>query len=216
MKPQQKTYREKLTFELMLLITILLVISVSGLFWRMRRFQGEMYSSMLSIDERLDHLEEMSGIHSSASLLPTEGLDLGVTAPRFTASDIHGNSISLSQFRGERVLLMFSSPECSACKHMFGQVRSFVKNNPHIHVLMVSIGPTEVNRAIVAKENFPFPVVFLPEDTPVLRAYKIVQVPFFYVIDERGVILAKGSAQSEEDIEALWNASARHSQSLWR
>jgi thiol-disulfide isomerase/thioredoxin len=66
-----------------------------------------------------------NGHHSSRgnrnladSKLNRNGLPPGSPAPDFTLPAIHGGSLSLAQFRGRQVLLVFSDPHCGPCNQL--------------------------------------------------------------------------------------------------
>src|SRR5439155_8005130 len=54
----------------------------------------------------------------SESRIEREGLKAGTPAPDFSLPDIHGDTVSLEQFRGRKVLLVFTDPQCGACDEL--------------------------------------------------------------------------------------------------
>src|SRR5207253_10986900 len=48
----------------------------------------------------------------SESRIEREGLKAGTPAPDFNLPDVHGQPVSLEQFRGQKVLLVFTDPQC--------------------------------------------------------------------------------------------------------
>ena len=55
--------------------------------------------------------------------------------------------LSLSDFRGGRVLLVFSDPDCGPCDELAPQLQEIHLRQPEIQVLLVSRRDVEANRA---------------------------------------------------------------------
>ena len=52
------------------------------------------------------------------SRIERKGLKAGSVAPDFIMPDLNGRSISLEQYRGRRVVLVFSDPHCGPCNDL--------------------------------------------------------------------------------------------------
>ena len=164
---------------------ILLMIAILGLFVRMNQLQREVL-------EALEPLQAMRG---------PQGLEIGTEAPAFTLSDTRGQMISLGDFVGQRVLLVFSSTQCPACIEMYPHLRAFSEREEDVQVVMISRGPVEENRQLVEEQDLDFPV--LAWNDAVARDYQVPGTPFFSVIDGDGVIANAGFAGTLEQLEAL-------------
>jgi peroxiredoxin len=70
--------------------------------------------------------------HSVArSKIKRDGLKAGTPAPDFRLSRLDGRGeLSLSDFRGQRVLLVFSSPDCGPCNTLAPKLEKFHRANP--------------------------------------------------------------------------------------
>lgn len=71
---------------------------------------------------------------------------------------------------------------------------------------MVSRGSAEENRRMAEGQGFDFPV--LVWDDAVAREYAVPGMPFFYVLDEEGVIVNKGFGNTQGQLEALVQGGA--------
>jgi len=61
-------------------------------------------------------------------LITNEGLERGVRAPDFEATDIlSGRSLRLSDFKGLRTVLVFLTPSCEACRKLVPHLNSLAK-----------------------------------------------------------------------------------------
>jgi len=129
-------------------------------------------------------------------------LNLGDTAPDFTHSDQDGNSVSLSDFRGSKVLVWFypkaSTPGCTAegC-NIRDHHAAFVDAN--VIVLGISKDSVRRQKNFATKQEFPYRLLSDEEGTTV-EAYgawgpkKFMGREFdgilriSYVIDEEGKV----------------------------
>ena len=140
---------------------------------------------------------------TSASRIKRDGLDAGTPAPDFELPDLTGQRHTLSEFRGQRVLLVFSDPECGPCQELGTDLVDIHRQRGEqgLSVVMISRGDVEANRAKAAEHDYPFPVL-LQRSWEVSRAYAMFATPIAYLIDEAGVITS-GVAVGAPAIRAL-------------
>ncbi|MDO4788114.1 MAG: thioredoxin-dependent thiol peroxidase [Johnsonella sp.] len=143
-------------------------------------------------------------------------LEIGSKAPEFSLPDQNNHMVSLSDFRGKKVILYFypkdDTPGCTA------QACNFTERFPQIAekgavVLGISKDSVESHRKFHAKYGLSFPLLSDPE-LKVLQAYdawkekKLYGKSFLgvirctYLIDEEGVIIktiAKAKAKENAD-----------------
>ena len=81
------------------------------------------------------------------SRLNRSGLKAGTPAPDFRLPRIDEGELSLADFRGERVLLVFSDPDCGPCDELAPQLQEIHLQRPELQVLVVSRRDVEANRA---------------------------------------------------------------------
>ncbi len=129
-------------------------------------------------------------------------LQAGSKAPDFTLFDKDGNTVSLSDFRGKKVVLYFypkdNTPGCTrqACAFA-GAYAAFQKQN--IAVIGVSKDSVASHQKFAEKNSLPFLLLSDPE-LQAIQAYDVWQekklygkvsmgvVRSTYIIDENGVI----------------------------
>jgi peroxiredoxin len=121
------------------------------------------------------------------SRLNRTGLKAGTPAPSFRLPRIDGGELSLADFRGEQVLLVFSDPECGPCDELAPQLQTIHLQQPKLQVLMVSRRDLGVNRTKAARFGLSFPVV-LQKQWEVSLKYAMFATPIGYLIDEQGVL----------------------------
>ncbi len=125
----------------------------------------------------------------AGSRLNRNGLRPGTPAPPFTLPRLDGGELSLGDYAGRRVLLVFSDPDCGPCNLLAPMLERLSKQSPDVSVVMVSRGDPERNRRKVAEHGMTFPVV-LQEGWQLSREYAKFATPVAYLIDEKGRIAA--------------------------
>ena len=139
----------------------------------------------------------------SLSRIVRDGLTAGTPAPAFSLPDIYGRTVSLDDYRGRRVLLVFSDPHCGPCDQLAPQLAQLQLHNANngLVVVMVGRGEAEENRKKAEQHGIKFPVV-MQEKWRLSKEYGIFSTPVAFLIDEDGVI-AKDVAIGPDPIMAL-------------
>jgi len=162
------------------------------------------------------------------SKIKRDGLKAGTPAPDFRLPRLDGRGeLSLEEFRGHRVLLVFSSPHCGPCNTLAPALEKFYRkqsatahpltltlspsegereNLSQVAVVMISKGEPKENRAKVKKHGLTFPVV-LQQQWEISRRYAMFATPVAYLIDEQGVIAHDVAAGSDAIIALMSLAS---------
>ena len=129
-------------------------------------------------------------------------LEVGMKAPDFTLLDKRGNSVSLSDFLGKKVVLYFypkdSTPGCTRQACAFAQNHS---NFGEKNVVVIGVSKDSVASHLKFAEKYELPFVLLSDPELVaIQAYGVWQekklygkvsmgvVRSTYLIDEQGVI----------------------------
>jgi peroxiredoxin len=122
------------------------------------------------------------------SRLKRDGLAPGTPAPDFHVPRVDGRELSLSEFRGRPVLLVFSDPNCGPCDALAPRLERRARTED-VAVVMVSRGDLAANRAKVAQHRLTIPVG-LQRHWEVSREYAMFATPIGYWIDEEGIVAA--------------------------
>lgn len=178
-----KIITEKLFLILIGCVGILFVTNL-GLFLRMNQLQIEVIQAL----QPLQH---------------PRGLEVGRAAPSFSLPDAEGHIVSLKDYFGKPVLIIFSSTTCPSCKEMYPALKNFSEKYAGITILMISKSSEDDNLQLLQEEDFTFPV--LPWENKVVSDYQVPGTPWFYMIDSQGKVANQGTASSLEELEALVN-----------
>jgi peroxiredoxin len=124
------------------------------------------------------------------SRINRNGLTPGTFAPAFRLPRLDGGGeLSLDDYKGRRVLLVFSDPDCGPCDVLAPQLEQLANGPAGVSVVMVSRGDIERNRTKVALHGLTFPVV-IQEHWQLSKQYAKFATPIAYLIDEEGRIAA--------------------------
>lgn len=131
-------------------------------------------------------------------------LEIGTIAPNFTLPDKDGHEVSLSDFRGQKVVLYFypkdSTPGCTKQAQAFRDTFAEFTASGAV-VVGISKDGVKAHFNFAAKNNLPF-ILLSDTELNVLQAYEVWQekklygkvsmgvVRSVYVIDEQGIITA--------------------------
>ena len=135
---------------------------------------------------------------------------VGYLAPDFSLRNLKGNYESLDSFRGQVVVLNFWATWCAPCRV---EMPSFEKlyrryRSEGVAVLAVTLdknaGPKI--KSFVDEYELSFPIL-LDEKGEVERLYPSMTIPFTYVIDREGRVVARVDGaknwESNETFEAI-------------
>jgi len=138
-----------------------------------------------------------------ASKIEREGLKAGTLAPEFELPTLDGQPLSLRDYRGRRLLLVFSDPHCGPCDALAPDLARLhrEKRDDGPALLMVSRGEPEENRRKAEQYGIDFPLVIQP-GWKVSKQYGIFETPVAFLIDRDGVI-ERNVANGKGEILAL-------------
>lgn len=177
----------------------LIVIVGIGLAWRLLRQNGAIMLRVASLESDLDELDD--AVRELMPPPPSEGLTPGMPAPAFELPDLDGRRVSLEQFRGRRVLLVFFSPDCGFCRALTPSLSQLDAGEAAPAPLLISMGEAEANRALLGEHGIGIPAL-LQQGGEVAAAYKAAGTPMACLVDEQGRI-ASALVVGAEDILRL-------------
>ena len=135
---------------------------------------------------------------------------VGYFAPSFKLRNIKGNYESLDSYRGGVVVLNFWATWCAPCRI---EMPSFEKlyrryRSEGVTVLAITLDKNSENKikSFVDEYGLSFPIL-LDEKGEVERLYPSMTIPFTYIIDRQGRIVARVDGaknwESSETFEAI-------------
>lgn len=132
---------------------------------------------------------------------PSTMLALGTAAPTFTLPDTDGNSVSLAQFRGRPLVVMFLSNHCPFVKHVREELARIGREYGPRGVGVLGINSNDPvaypddSPAKMREEKelagYSFPYLF-DETQEVAKAYAAACTPDFYLFDSAHRLVYRG------------------------
>ncbi|KYG89249.1 TlpA disulfide reductase family protein [Metasolibacillus sp. FSL H7-0170] len=129
-------------------------------------------------------------------------------AADFSLETIDGSTISLSDYKGQKVILNFWATWCPPCKAEMPHLQNFHENNEDGDVTVLAVNLT-ASDSVSNAESFvdgyglTFPVL-LDIDGEVGQLYEVITIPTTFFIDEDGNIIEKFiGALDEESMENI-------------
>src|SRR5690625_1067224 len=142
-----------------------------------------------------DNYDDQGDVFIDESNMPEEsaGIEPGETAPDFELETLEGDTIKLSDLRGQKVMLNFWATWCGPCREEMPEMQEFYDNNEgEVEILAVNLLETESDASNAAEFidefQYTYPVL-LDKDAEVSDAYKgDIAVPTTYFIGSDGTI----------------------------
>ncbi|MGM0827598.1 MAG: peroxiredoxin family protein [Bacillota bacterium] len=132
------------------------------------------------------------------------GPNVGDKAIDFKLDTLSGESVTLSELKGKKVVLNFWATWCPPCKEEMPIMQEFyTKNGKDVEILAINIDPQYNVKEYQKAMGLTFPIL-LDKDDKINTAYDILTVPTTYIINEQGIITHKqiGAITSLESFTA--------------
>jgi methylamine dehydrogenase accessory protein MauD len=146
-------------------------------------------------------------IAPAGALMLHRGPTVGEPAPLLEVADLEGRTHRVGSARadGRSTLLLFVSPGCPVCKSLLPAIKSSRKDERGwMDVILASDGDSSEQREFVRAqglEGIPYVV-----SAALGLAYQVGRLPFAALLDEHGILRARGLVNSREHLESLFEA----------
>jgi len=146
-------------------------------------------------------------IAPAGALLLRRGLQVGQPVPAMALTDVSGRSVTIGapSDHGRSTLLVFLSPSCPVCKILLPVLKSSRgSESDWLELILASDGVEDEHRRFIAANGLrEIPYVLSAE---LGMSFQVERLPFAAIIDERGVLRARGLINSREHLESLFEA----------
>ncbi len=161
---------------------------------------------VLALTRQIGVLHER--VAPAGALTLSGGVKPGESVPPMSLPTLSGGNIDLESFAARKrgLLIFFLSPTCPVCKSLLPVVTRIAKEERQwLDLLFASDGATKAeHEAYVADRNLEsFPYVVSQQ---LGMALQVSKLPYAALVDESGVLVAKGLVNTREHIESLFEA----------
>ncbi len=146
-------------------------------------------------------------IAPAGALMMGQGPKVGEAAPIVPVLDRVGREITVGGIRAQAtsLLVVFVSPTCPVCKSLVPMLKSARKTEASwLEIVLASDGDEAAQAKYIAREDLNMFSYVL--STPLGLTYQVGRLPFAVLIDEQGVLRARGLVNSREHLESLFEA----------
>ena len=146
----------------------------------------------------------------AGALMAGKGLKTGELAPVFDLQTIQGKAFRLGGERsdGKSTLLFFLSPTCPVCKTLLPVLQAMRNSEADwLEIVLASDGDEQEHREWLKQQKLEsWPYILSPQ---LGMTMQVAKLPFGALIDEKGILCARGLVNSREHIESLFEAKAQ-------
>jgi methylamine dehydrogenase accessory protein MauD len=146
-------------------------------------------------------------VQPAGALMAGKGLKTGEETPEFDLETLDGDTVHIGGKRndGKSILLFFLSPTCPVCKTLLPVLQAMRKSESKwLDIILASDGDEEEHREWLKTQNLAsWPYVLSPQ---LGMTMQVAKLPFAALIDENGILCARGLVNNREHIESLFEA----------
>ena len=145
----------------------------------------------------------------TAQGIARDGLAAGERAPEFALPALSGGTVSLPDFRGFRLLIVFGSASCAPCRALIPDLNAFAQEKrDELRVLFLCRGGLDEARRFAAELDVQVPVAVHPDDS-LPDKFRARVTPFAFLLDGEGIVRAKGLANNRSHLDMLLEMAAK-------
>jgi methylamine dehydrogenase accessory protein MauD len=160
---------------------------------------------VLALVRQLGVLHER--IAPAGALMLNRGLTVGERAPMVDVVALDGERRRLGEPRddGRSTLLVFISPTCPVCKSLLPILQSGRRaERDWLEIILASDGEVAQHLEFARRNGLlELPYVL---SAPLGRSFQVSRLPYAALLDEAGVLRARGLVNSREHLESLFEA----------
>jgi len=117
--------------------------------------------------------------------------EVGAPAPDFKLKSVTGQEVSLSDFKGQLVLLKLATTWCPTCKQLSGEIEKvgkFLKEKDVVFLEVFVQDSKEMIEKSLGDTEPPMTFHALLDDGQAYKAYNVYLIPRFLIIDAEQIV----------------------------
>lgn len=146
-----------------------------------------------AVEEEQEKIIEEVKENNDAPMKVEKLIDIGEPAPEITLEDLNGNTVSLKDYKGEKIVLLnFWASWCPPCRAEMPDLDKLYEENKDddFIVLAVNLGESEDTvKKFIEQNGYGFPVL-LDKTQEVGITYQTFSIPTSVMVDKEGKIRA--------------------------
>ena len=176
------------------LVAIILVAGIAGGFTS--NYVGDYYSNNEEVEE---------------TKTPISEVELGGQAPDFTLTDTNGNEFNISDYEGNKVLVLeFTNMKCGTCKNFEkNEIKTYCNESMPEDVEVISVTQTKnANNDELAERTEEMGWRFMKGSSEMTDAFGADRSPTVVIIDKDGVVtFSESGGMSKSELEEKINSA---------
>ncbi len=135
------------------------------------------------------------------------GAKVGASSSDFSHQDTEGNKVTLSDYKGKKVILNFWATWCNPCKKEMPEMEKIHQKYEDVVILAINLDTENDIKGFMNEYELTFQAL-LDTEEKVNDQYEVVSIPTSFFIDEEGIIRKKivgilDYEKMEDNLEAL-------------
>ncbi len=135
-------------------------------------------------------------------------LKIGTKAPDFTAQTLDGKPVTMVDYAGRNIVLLFTTTWCGHCKKKFPDWQELfpkAKRAGYEFLLVVTSGSLTDVQAMIDEYKLSIPILHAPNDTnSFMKDYKVEGTPSCYIVGSDGKVVFAGYPGTEDERWRKW------------
>lgn len=140
------------------------------------------------------------------ALVTDAGPPVGSPSPSYSLTGLQSEGVEIGGPQGRAILVFFLAPTCPVCKKLIPVLKALHRDEGRsLRVVLASDGASpEQHLAFMREQGLEaMPYVL---STELGMGYRVSRLPYAVLLDDQGVVRAKGLVNSREQLDSLLNA----------
>jgi methylamine dehydrogenase accessory protein MauD len=140
------------------------------------------------------------------AMINDSGPEIGTASPSFDLTSLNGGEVKIGYKGDKSTLVFFLSPTCPICNKLLPAIKAIQSSEARwLDIVLASDGEASKHYDFIQKHEISgFPYVL---SQPLGTTYRVSRLPFAVLLNNDGIVLAKGLVNTREQLDSLFNAA---------